>query len=138
MGIREQRPPNADEMIVAQQVLKAIFQCDSRAMDDWRANGKTVLCAHFRGRIFCLGGVGFFAKGAVGICWVRVFQYKAKFFRKGQFLYCVVVDRVDASTGETERLGNFKTVYPDQVVADIDRIVGRIRRQRPKGFEMKG
>jgi hypothetical protein len=85
--------------------------------------GKAAQIAHFRGKWFVLGGLGFFATGVIGLTWVRIFQYRGK----GHAWYWVVVDLVDKSTGEYRRIGNIKEVYPEEVLADLGRVIGKIR-----------
>jgi hypothetical protein len=103
-------------------------------MTAWQADGNTVLVSHFRERIYVLGGIWFSAVGTISTSWVRVFQYrvKAKQFRKtpeGGFLYRVVIDRMIITTGKLNWIANFKAVYPDMVVEDIDRVIGLVRRK---------
>jgi hypothetical protein len=122
-GVRVNRPATGGERAIARAIYLWVHRMDRQVLRQWVVTGKTVLIAHFRGRHYVLGGFGFHAKGTIGNVWVRVFQHQ----RDGELFFWLVIDKMNTETGELVRIANFKNVYPDMIVNDVDRVIGRIK-----------
>lgn len=127
-GVRKNRKPTKVERMIARSIHRWIHKVDKVAMPAWQVSDRTVLIGHFRGRMYVRGGFGFAAVGTIGRVWDHVFQHLSH----GEWLFYLVIEKMDRETGELVRIASFKTVYPDMIVDDVARVIGRIRNRKAK------